>query len=92
MGVRLAKSLVTPNVMEMIDLSDDYQLIETRVPTKWIGNTISGVDVRRRYGVSILAIHRGGLFMVSPAPDTAFATGDVLLVLGKKDDIEEMDK
>ncbi len=91
MGVRVAKSLLTPNVLEMIDLSDDYQLLETILPTKWVGNTIIGMDVRRRYGVSILAIHRGGEFFVSPAPDFAFQAGDILLVLGKKDDIDSLE-
>ncbi|MDD3410446.1 MAG: TrkA family potassium uptake protein [Eubacteriales bacterium] len=92
MGMRLAKSLVTPNVLEMIDLSDDYQLVEVRAPSKWVGNTIKGVDVRRRYGISILAVHRGGQFMVSPGADVAFETGDVLLVLGKKEDLDNLDK
>lgn len=91
MAIRVAKSLLTPNVLEMIDLSDDYQLLETILPTKWVGNTIIGMDVRRRYGVSILAIHRGGEFFVSPAPDFAFQAGDILLVLGKKDDIDSLE-
>ena len=91
MGMRLAKSLLTPNVLELIDLSDDYQLVEIILPMKWSGNTIIGVDVRRKYGISILAIHRNGQFIVSPMPDVVFETGDILLVLGKKDDIESID-
>ena len=91
MGMRLAKSLLTPNVLEMIDLSDDHQLVEIILPMKWAGETISGVDVRRKYGISILAIHRGGEFIVSPTPDRQFETGDILLVLGQKDDIDNLD-
>ena len=92
MGMRLAKSLLTPNVLEMIDLSDDYQLVEIILPMKWVGDTIIGVDVRRKYGISILAIHRGGQFIVSPTPDLMFETGDILLVLGKKDDIDNIEQ
>ena len=92
MGARLAKSLLTPNVLEMIDLSDDYQLVEIILPMKWVGDTIIGVDVRRKYGISILAIHRGGQFIVSPTPDQMFETGDIILVLGKKDDIENIEQ
>ncbi len=92
MGMRLAKSLLAPNVLELIDLSDDYQLMEIILPMKWAGNTILGVDVRKKYGISILAIHRSGQFIVSPAPDIAFETGDILLVLGQKDDIDSIDK
>lgn len=90
MGARLAKSLLMPNVLELMDLHDDYQLVEVIIPQKWVGNTIIGVDVRRHYGFSILAIQRQGQFMVSPAPDSVFQAGDLLLVLGKKDDIERI--
>ena len=92
MGMRLAKSLLTPNVLELMDLSDDYQLVEIILPMKWAGNSIIGVDVRKKYGISILAIHRGGQFLVSPSPDTVFETGDILLVLGQKDDLDSLDK
>ncbi|MCI5957966.1 MAG: TrkA family potassium uptake protein, partial [Clostridiales bacterium] len=59
MGVRLARSIISPGVLELMNLSDDYQIIEVLVPTKWVGNTIIGVDVRCKHGVNILAIHRG---------------------------------
>ena len=91
MGMRLAKSLLTPTVLELIDLSDDYQLVETLLPSKWANETIIRLDVRKRFGVIILAIHRGGQFIVSPAPDFAFEIGDILLVLGKKDDIDSLE-
>jgi trk system potassium uptake protein TrkA len=91
MGIRVAKSLLTPNVLELIDLSDDYQLVETIVPTQWTGETIVGLDVRRHFGVIILAVHRGKEFFVSPAPDFVFEAGDIALVLGKKDDIDKLE-
>jgi trk system potassium uptake protein len=90
MGVRVAKSLVTPNVLEMMEFSGDYRLIEIILPAKWAGNSISEIDVRRKYGISILAIQRDGQFIVSPSPDTVFETGDILLVLGQKDDISNI--
>lgn len=91
MGARLARSIITPNVLELMNLSDDYQIMEIRVPEKWIGDTIIGVNVRRKYGVNILAIHRKDRFLVSPAADMQFETEDTLLVMGKKDDIERLD-
>lgn len=63
-----------------MNLSDDYQIMEIRVPERWVGDTIIGVNVRRKYGVNILAIHRADRFLVSPAPDMAFVEGDTLLV------------
>jgi trk system potassium uptake protein len=88
MGVRVAKSLITPNVLEMMEFSGDYRLIEIILPAKWAGSSIIEVDVRRKYGISILAIQRDGQFIVSPSPDAVFQPGDILLVLGQKADID----
>lgn len=88
MGARVARSIITPNVLELMDLSDDYQMMEIRLPNQWAGHTIMGVNVRRKYGVSILAVHRNERFLVAPAADMQFVWGDTLLVMGKKVDIE----
>ena len=91
MGARLARSILTPNMLDLINLSDDYQIAEIRVPDKWVGSSIIGVNVRRHYGLNILAIHRDGRFLVSPAPDLLFEAEDTLLVMGEKNDIERLE-
>ena len=91
MGARLASSILAPNVLDLMNLSDDYQIIEIRVPEKWVGQSLIGLNVRRHYGVNILAIHRQGRFLASPAPDMPFEMDDILLVMGKKDDIERLE-
>ena len=91
MGARLARSILAPNVLDLMNLSDDYQIIEIRVPEKWIGQSLIGLNVRRHYGVNILAIHRQGRFLASPAPDMPFEMDDILLVMGKEDDIERLE-
>lgn len=91
MGARLARSILTSNVLDLMNLSDDYQIIEIRVPSKWVGNSIIGLNVRRRYGLNILAIHRQERFLVSPAPDMLFAADDTLLVMGKTEDIKRLE-
>ncbi|MFH1512841.1 MAG: TrkA family potassium uptake protein [Bacillota bacterium] len=90
MGVRVAKSLIMPNVLEMMEFSGDYRLIEIILPSKWAGHSILEIDVRKQYGISILAIQRDGKFIVSPSPDAVFEVGDILLVLGQKDDISNI--
>lgn len=91
MGARIARSLLTPNVLELMELTGDYQIIEIRVPAKWVDNSIIDLNVRRRYGLNILAIYRGERFLVSPAPDMLFEQGDTVLVMGRKDDIERLE-
>ena len=92
MGERVAKSIVTPSVLDLMALDDGYQIAEATLPAKWEGSTLMGLNVRRKYGVSVLAVHRNGDFMVSPSPDMKFIAGDTLLVLGKIDDIESLNE
>ena len=84
MGRRVAAQYSMNNLTDYIELSDEYSIIEMPVPEPWIGRTIIGLNVRRHYGLNILAIHRQERFLVSPAPDMLFASGDTLLVMGKK--------
>ena len=90
MGQRVAKSLVTPNILELMELAKDCQLVEITLPPKWRDQTIAGLNVRRKYGVSILAIHRNGSFVVSPGADAALKDGDALLVIGRPEDIDAL--
>lgn len=90
MGARLARSIVSPSVLELMNLSDDYQIMEIILPENWEGKSLKTLDVRRKYGVNILAVNRDDLFMVSPAPDMPLEKDDTLLVLGKQQDVEEL--
>ena len=92
MGARVAKSLVTPSILDMMELADDYQIAEVRTPSSWCGRTLVDVNVRRNYGLSVLAIHRGKDFLASPGADTMLREGDVLLVLGKQASIDAIEQ
>ena len=91
-GQRVAKSLVSPNVMDLMQLSDDYQIVELALPVAWAGHTIRSLDVRKRYGLNILALRRGDTFTVSPSADAALQANDILLVLGSLTDIERLSR
>lgn len=91
MGERVAKSIVTPGVLDLMQLGDDFQIVEIRTPAKWAGETLADLNIRRKYGINILAIHRGGSYMVSPSADSQLEAEDTLLVIGKEEDIEDLD-
>ena len=91
MGARLARNLLTPNVLELMELTGDYQIIEIRLPSKWAGHSMIDLSVRRKYGLNVLAIHRGEHFLVSPAPDMLFETNDTVLVMGRREDIDRLE-
>ncbi len=79
---RLAKSLSSVNVLDYIELSADYGIIEVPVPAAWSDKSLMELNVRAKLGVNILSVKRDGNINVSPAADFRFAKGDIMLVLG----------
>lgn len=81
-AIRLARSLATPNVLDYIELSDEYGIVEVPAPASWEGKDLRELNIRAKLGVNILAVRRNGSFHVSPAADFVFAKDDVIVVLG----------
>lgn len=79
---RLAKSLASPNVLDYIELSEDYGIIEVPAPNPWQGKSLIELNVRAKLGVNILAVKREGGITVSPAADFRIEAGDIMVVLG----------
>lgn len=89
---RLARSLSSPNVLDYIELSEEYGIIEVPAPKSWEGKTLRELNVRAKLGLNILAIRRIGRFNVSPSADFAFAQGDVMVVLGDSKALKKVQK
>lgn len=92
MGVRVAHNLVTTNILEYIELSQDYSLVEIEVPKAWNGQTMRELNLRVRYGINVVAIrHPDGGITVSPMGSDALSAGDVLIAVGSVDAINKLD-
>jgi trk system potassium uptake protein TrkA len=89
---RLAKNLSSPNVLEYIELSDDYGIIEVPAPAKWVGKSLKDLNVRAKLGVNIIAIKQGESINVSPGADYAITSGDVMVVLGDTNALNAVQK
>lgn len=92
MGQRVAKSMVKPNFLDMIELSGEYQMVEMTTPESWQGHTLVEMNVRRNYGVSIIALRRGERFIASPGAEERLLAGDVLLVLGSSQALDAIER
>ncbi len=79
---RLARNLSSPNVLDYIELSDDYAIIEVPAPARWVGKSLKDLNVRSALGVNIIAIKQEEKINVAPGADYAIQTGDVMVVLG----------
>lgn len=89
-GMRLAHNLSSRNVLDIIRLSNDYEIIEILAPEKWVGKTLSQIDLRNKYGVNVLGItHKNGVFIGDPTASTDIKPQDRMLVMGS---ISELDK
>ena len=79
---RLAKNLSSPNVLEYIELSEEYGIVEIHAPKSWQGKSLKELNVRAKLGVNIIAIEKGGDINVSPSADYKIASEDIMVVLG----------
>ena len=89
---RLATSLGSTNVLDYIELSADYGIIETPAPEKWDGKSLIELNVRAKLGINVLAIKREGEITVSPAADYKIYKGDTLVVLGNSAALKAVQK
>lgn len=92
MGKRLAQSIAVANIMDYIELSDEYSIIEVKVPAKWINKSLKSLNVRVEYGINVVAIREAGAASIDvpPSPEYLMQENDVLVVIGSNDDISSI--
>lgn len=91
-AARLARSLSSPNVLEYIELSEEFGIIEVPAPKRWLDKSLKELNVRAKLGVNIIAVERGSKIDVSPAADYKIMEGDILVVLGDTDALSTVQK
>lgn len=71
------------HILDYIELDEDHSIFEVSVPKSWAGKTLGELDIRRRYGINILALKRSGQMNMNILPETKLALGSTMLVLGE---------
>lgn len=89
---RLARILQSHNVLDYIELSSDYGILEVPAPKSWADKTIRELNVRAKMDINIIAVKNGEKTMVSPSADYRICGNDVLAVLGDTAALEAMQK
>lgn len=80
MGIKLAKGIMNRSLIEIIDLSEEYSLVELNVPDKWIDKTLSELRLRNTKGLNVLCIKNATKdIVISPMPEHVIKSGDVLI-------------
>ena len=93
MGVRLAQVLCGSNLVDYLEIAEGIDVAEIHVPADWAGKSIAAIDVRRKYGLNILAVKSEDNNIVpSPGPEQVLQQGDLLIVMGSSEAIDKADK
>lgn len=90
MGERIANSISEADVLETIELSDEFSITEIHPPRAWVGKSLAEVELRPRYGVTVIAIKSGRVLKVAPSGEERFHTGDVITLVGPNDRLDEL--
>ena len=91
-AARLARSLNSHNVLDYIELSEDYGILELPAPRSWIGKSLKELNIRAKLGVNIIAVENGQKTNVSPSADYTIGAGDIMVVLGDNYSLEAVQK
>jgi trk system potassium uptake protein len=100
-AARLARRIINPGIIDLRALSQDVVISEVTIPSSFVGKTILELDIRRRYGVSVLAIRRpwravdrpgrrAESELIVPTIKDRFGADDIVLVLGSPEDIARL--
>jgi trk system potassium uptake protein len=90
MAIRVAHSLLAGEFIEEIPIGEKHSLFELKAFDFMLGKTLRELDIRRRFGVSVLAIKRGENLIVNPMGDEKILPGDILVVLGTTEQFSSM--
>jgi trk system potassium uptake protein TrkA len=98
MAIRIAHSLVMPNVIDYIELSRDFSIVEVPAPEAFVGRTLKQLELRPRLGLTLIAVKRqsdggaGVVTNIAPAADETIRAGDVLALLGSNERLNQLDQ
>jgi trk system potassium uptake protein TrkA len=92
MADKIAKSLISPNVLDYIPLSKDYTISEIVPPASFMGKTIGELHLRKKYHVEVIAVREvlPERIQMVPRADFVIKDSDVLVVIGKEKDIQKI--
>ncbi len=92
MGIRIANNMVSNNILDYLELSDEYSIAEIKANDKLAGATLIDLNIRARFGINIVAIKRGEHILVSPNAIEKIQHEDILIVIGSDADIHKFEK
>ena len=85
MGQRIAHNLVSEKIMDFIELSPDYSLMEIRPRPEWVGSSLKELNLRARERINVVAVRSGEVVNAMPDMNTMIGADDVMLVVSQNE-------
>lgn len=92
MGVRVAHNLVTPNILDYIELSEEYSIVEILSSDIMADKTLIELNIRARFGCNVMALKNDNYINVSPSAQDKIKTGDIMVVIGHNKDLRKFEE
>lgn len=92
MADKIVKSLISPNILDYIPLTEDYTICEIAPPSSFIGKTIGELHLRSKFHIEVIAIKEilPERLRLIPKADFVIKDSDILVVIGKETDIQKI--
>ncbi|TCL73319.1 trk system potassium uptake protein TrkA [Hydrogenispora ethanolica] len=93
MGKRVAHNLVAPNMVDYIELAQGFRISEFMAYKDMFGKSLRTLNLRFKYNLNVLLIKRaGGELISSPGPDDIIQMGDMLVLAGEKEALDNFER
>ena len=92
MAVRLARRLEPSKILNYIELSEKIDISKVMIPNRFLDHRLVDLDVRRRYGLNIIAVEHGNEILTEVTPDYVFRQGDQIFVIGDRSRISALEQ
>ena len=90
MADKLSLGLTSAGIMEYIEISDEYGIVEMAPPEAWIGKCIRNLDLRRKYNANVIALRQGDELCIPPDIDAELDENTTLVMLGSYEMINSL--
>lgn len=93
MGMRIARNMAANSMADIVELGNDYSIVEAEVPEKWIGRNLIELNPRKKFGFNVIAKKMGkghGNIEANIDPDSRFERGEHIIVIGRNEDLDNM--
>lgn len=91
MARRVAYNLASTSVMDYIELSPQFSIVEISAPKAFRNQTLAQSNIRAKYGINVVAIKRDEKLIISPLPGEVIREGDIVIVVGSNEGINSLE-